>query len=478
MACPNRQNQRRRPIFFFLAVGLALCAGSADAAQNAPAAPAGAASSDAVFDAQKAAFDALQEADRRAIQDALVWTGDYNGVVDGAFGKRTRDSILSYQGNIKAPTTGIIDAAELARLVATAQKAKDAVKFQIVADEKTGVRIGAPLKILDKHVATASGSRLMKSDGSITLDLVSLSGADANLAAVYARLTADAPGKKIALKLSRPDFIVVSTEEGGRKAYSRFAKAPTNAPDPNVVRGFSLAYPGQSADFDRIALAIADSFEPFPTGTAAPTIASTTSPSAGPSGGLAASGLIVAAGEALSAIGSGDCPHPSVDGKPGKYLHEDKQTGLSLIGASVMMDGAVAAPALAPISDDLVALSYGVDDAGGNSVLDVAAATPLAQAAGDPRPLLLASLSASAVGGPVFDRKGSLVALIARGAPAPKLVAGVSPLSPHPAIAEADIQRFLGAANVATAESGAAAAISAGRLAAEKRAFVVFIACN
>jgi peptidoglycan hydrolase-like protein with peptidoglycan-binding domain len=477
MTSPGKQNRRRVALIFFVAVNLAICANSALAAQNAPAAqpsaPAG--SSDPVFDAQKAAFDALSEADRRAIQDALVWTGDYNGVVDGAFGKRTRDSILAYQANIKAPTTGIVDAAEVARLVATAQKAKEAVKFQIIADEKTGIRIGAPLRILDKRVVTGGGSRLAKADGSITLDLASLSGADANLAALYGRLTADAPGKKVAFKLSRPDFIVVSTEGGGRKTYARFAKAPANGSDPNVVRGFTLSYPAQSSDFDRIALAIADSFEPFPAGASRPTVTSTP-PSSGASVGLAASGLIVASGEALSAIGSSECPHPSVDGKPGKYLHEDKQSGLSLIGASVMTDAAVAAPALAPLSDDLIALSY--DETGGKPILDVTAVTLLAQTAGDQQPLLLAALGASAVGGPVFDRKGALVALIARGAPAPKLVAGVSPLSPHPAIVEADIERFLGGVNVATGNSGGVAAVSAGRIAADKRALVVSISCN
>jgi hypothetical protein len=449
--------------------GVALCA------QNAPSsAPA---AGDPVFEAQKTAFEALSPNDRKAVQDALVWTGDYNGIVDGAFGKRTRDSILSYQATIKTPTTGIVDAAGIARLIETSQKAKDGIKFQIFIDDKTGVKIGAPLKILEKRIATGAGSRLAKSDGSIVLDLASVSGGEANLAAFYTRLSADEPGRKIALKFSRPEFFVVSAEEGGRKVYSRYAKAPSDAPDPNLVRGFTLSYPAQSADFDRIAVAIANSFEPFP-GAIAPQTAAA-SPAAAPAkAALSASGLLVASGQALSAIGAAECPHPAVDGKSGKYLREDAQSGLSLIAANVAADAPGAAPILGPLSDDLLAITYGLDDAAARPVLSVTAASPLAQTAGGARPLLLTSLGAGAIGAPIFDRRGALVALVARATPAPKLVAGVSPLAPHPVIVAADIERFLSEADVALGKPSDGAARTAGRIAAEKSALVVTIACD
>jgi peptidoglycan hydrolase-like protein with peptidoglycan-binding domain len=232
-------------------------------AQNAaPPSP----SVDPVYDSQKAAFETLSEADRKAIQDSLVWNGHYLGVVDGVFGKRTRDAIVAYQTSVKAPATGTVDAAQLASMTSAAQKARAAVRFQTFTDDKTGVKIGAPLKILDKRVAGDSGGvRLMKADGSITLDLTSTSGSDAKTGMLYAALIADAPGRKITLKVNRPDFFVVSGEEAGRKFYERMAKAPTGSPDPSAIRGFRLVYPdSQSADFDRIGVAIADSFDPFP----------------------------------------------------------------------------------------------------------------------------------------------------------------------------------------------------------------------
>ena len=121
----------------------------------------------------------------------------------------------------------MINAAQLAAMTGAAQKARAAVRFQLLTDEKTGVKIGAPLKILEKRTANdAGGSRLMKADGSIVLDLSSVAGGDAKLAMLFAALTAEAPGRKITLKINRPDFFVVSGEEGGRKIYERMAKHP------------------------------------------------------------------------------------------------------------------------------------------------------------------------------------------------------------------------------------------------------------
>jgi hypothetical protein len=469
-----------RGLWSALLIGAALAAGAETAlavqAASPPPAPA-ASATDQVFESQKTAYDALSESDRRAIQEALVWTGDYNGVVDGAFGKRTRDSILAYQASIKTPTTGVIDAAQLASLVATVDKAKAAVKFQIVADDKTGVRIGAPLKLLDKRAGPGAGTRLMSADGATTLDLAAVGGAEANLAALYARLSADAPGRKVTLKLSRPEYFVVSGEEGGRKFYARYAKAPATWPDPSLIRSFTLAYSAQSTSFDRIGLAIANSFDPFPTTPLANAATAAAAKPAPPKPALAASGLVVAVGEALTAIDSAECPRPSIEGKAAKYLREDKQSGLSLIGAGFAQNAA-SPLVLGPIGDDLVALTYAADEAGAKPALEVAAIAPLAQTKEDARPLLVASLPQNAAGSPVFDRGGALVAIVARPAVEAKTVAGVTPLAPHPVIAAADIERFLTGADIAIAKPNGTTASVAGRIAADKRALVVAIVCN
>ena len=77
-----------------------------------------------------------QKSTRKAAQDALVWLGFYNGVVDGDFGRGTRNAILAYQASVKAPQDGALSALEVQALLASAQKARDAVGFQIVSDAK------------------------------------------------------------------------------------------------------------------------------------------------------------------------------------------------------------------------------------------------------------------------------------------------------------------------------------------------------
>ena len=210
--------------------------------------PAGLTASDAAFASQKAAFLALPEATRKAAQDALVWLGFYNGVNDGDFGKRTRDAILAFEASVKAPADGLLSPPALKALLTAAQKARDAAKFQVVTDPKSGARIGAPFKLI-----TAGAG--------IKLEFASSDNAD--LGALYARLSAPSPTRKVIYKAIKPDaFFVVSGQDGATAFYTRFDKnAAANPP----LRGFNFAYPAaEAARLNRIAIAVANSFEPFP----------------------------------------------------------------------------------------------------------------------------------------------------------------------------------------------------------------------
>ena len=235
-------------IAFALALGLVSPPTSAQAPPAAPSAD------DAAMAAQSAAFMGMPEATRKAAQEALVWLGFYVGVNDGDFGKRTRDAILAFQASVKAPADGALSAPELKALLAAAQKARDAAGFQVVSDPKSGARIGAPRKLLSSR----AGARL---------DFAA--NADADLGALYARLSATTPARKIAYKVIKPDtFFVISGQDSATKFYTRFDKNATANPP---VRGFTFAYPAsQSATLDRVAIAIANSFEPFPESAAAP----------------------------------------------------------------------------------------------------------------------------------------------------------------------------------------------------------------
>ncbi len=419
--------------------------------------PAPSSADDAAMAAQKAAFLALPEATRKAAQEALVWLGLYVGVNDGDFGKRTRDAILAFQASLKAPADGTLSAPQLQALLAAAQKARDASGFQVVSDPKSGAKIGAPLKLLNART-------------SVRLDFAS--SGDADLAALYARLSTVTPTRKVAYKAIKPDaFFVVSGQDGATTFYTRFDKNTTANPP---IRGFTFAYPAsQAAQLNRVAIAVANSFEPFPELAAAPAASAAVSaaappaPSSGPPTAVpepAATALVIAPGKALTALKAADCPNPTVAGKPVRIERADAATGLMMLAGDFAWDGE--APRLGGPAQDLVVLGF----AGQRR-----AASSASVAGGETWPVVIAAVDKSTSGGPVFDRRGALVGLVAPIADEPKRVAGIALAAPHALIAPEAVRAFLGGGEPA---SGSAAPLSAGDIAARERHALVAVFCQ
>jgi len=419
-------------------------------AQTPPALSAPAA--DAAFAAQKSAFLALPLATRKAAQDALVWLGFYNGASDGDFGKRTRDAIVAFELSQKAAGDGVLSAPQLQALMSAADKARAAIGFKVVSDPKTGARIGAPAKLMGKP-------------GGARLDFAS--SADADLAKLYSRLSAETPTRKVAYKAMKPGvFFVVSGQDGAAKFYSRFETSQGASPP---VRGFTFAYPAaQGAQLDRVAIAVANSFEAFPGQPSASVPSTGPSPtSGGPPAPIAkafATALVIAPGQALTALTPADCPNASIGGKPVRFERADPTTGLAILSGDFGARGDP--PRLGALKPDLIVLS---------AAGDVVAAN-FASLTGDAaKPLVIASLEKGASGGPAFDREGNLAGLVAPIADEPKRIAGVALASRHPLIVPEAIGAFLGGGEM-TPEPGAQ--LSAGAIAAREKDAVVRVFCE
>ena len=442
---------KRAPAGLVFAVGLGLFSPLASA-QTPAAAPS---ADDAAMAAQKAAFMGLPEASRKAVQEALVWLGLYVGVNDGDFGKRTRDAILAFQASLKAPADGTLSAPELKALLAAAQKAREAAGFQVVSDPKTGAKIGAPLKLL----RALPGARL---------DFAS--NADADLSALYARLSAATPTRKIAYKAIKPDaFFVVSGQDGPVKFYTRFDKNPAASPP---IRGFTFAYPAsQTATLDRIAIAIANSFEPFPEARppapaskrrSAPPASSSASAPAVPQ--PAATALVVAPGKALTALKTDDCPKSDCRGQARQNRARRRRNGPGDTRRRFRLEWRSAPARLASAGSRRPRIRR-TARCGKLGLVHRRRGAPVVTAAVDK----------GASGGPVFDRSGALVGLVAPIAGEPKRVGSVALASPHPLIAPDALRAFLGAGEPA---SEGAASLSAGDIAARERKALVAVFCQ
>ncbi|MGO4573797.1 peptidoglycan-binding protein [Microvirga sp. 2TAF3] len=434
-------------------------------------------SADPALDAARAAFEALPEADRKAIQEGLIWSGDYSGVADGTFGRQTYDAIVSLQKNAKKSPTGVLSSVDRSALQASAQRAKDLAGFANVDDPRTGMRIGVPVKLLSKQSDNPSGgSRWQSADDKITLD-TRLAPPEATLQSLYDRNVAiQTPGRVVTYKVLRPDFFVITGETPAGKFYTRYASGTAG------IRAFSVGYDKSLApQFDRIVVAIANSFVPFPA-TSAPAAtaqANAPAPAASPAspapqaamgGGraLIGTGLAVGARQVLTTAPVDRCKDarvrdltPQQIGGKGPFLLEFAQD----LGAKPI---ALGNNPMTPGARVLI-VAY-ADDGEGNRL------TATAGLAED-RPTFTAPLQPGASGAPVLDMHHGLIGLVGPVSADGRKIAGIMPSARYAFVTTSELGKAFPGIGMKDTEP-AAQVMSAADLVASMRQAVVPITCG
>src|SRR5690349_22197543 len=76
--------------------------------------PAQKAEQKAAVDAIAASYTAIPLAERLAIQSDLVWTGDYNGLINGEFAERAIAAVKAFQKRHGSKETGVLNQPERA----------------------------------------------------------------------------------------------------------------------------------------------------------------------------------------------------------------------------------------------------------------------------------------------------------------------------------------------------------------------------
>ena len=452
---PRAQAPRGHHVAWLLAMLLAN--GAADA-QDRPAPlrpppkpPTAGAPADPAFETAKTAFEALPEADRKAVQEALVWTGDFNTVVSGAFGRRTFEALKAYQA--RSGGSDPLDPRGRGVLLAAGAAARTAARFRVAVDSGSGAILGVPERLLARRTALPAGTRWQSQDGRVTLESRAFPPDTETLDALFEKATAPLPGRKVTYKLRRPDAVVVTAETGPGLSYIRYAAGPQG------VRGFLFGYDRTLApEVDRLVIAVANAFEPFPDPAgAAPTVRLPAGPgtapaarSAGPPpaaqtvaplpaaslapASAAGAGLTVAPSRVLTASALLDgCPLPRIGGAPARVLATDP-AGLALLdapGAPAPLRPAIHAES-SPAEVGVLALAPGVDGI---------QAAPGEVHGGS----VIAALQPGSAGAPVLDRSGALVGIVARYPAAPRRVAGVVPPARLELVTARAVSAFLAA---------------------------------
>lgn len=406
----------------------------------------------------RAAFEALEAAERRAIQDDLVWTGDYVGTVDGVFGPRTFEAIVSWQRSMRLPQSGVLSAADRAELAAQAQAARNEVGFALVDDPRSGARIGVPQTLFSKRSDSPppnGATRWQTPDEGVTLDTRVFAPGEADLAGLYERLTeARIAGRTVTYSVLRENFLVVTGETAEGKFYVRYDFAPDSGAG---IRGFSIGYAKTLApSVDPLVLAIANSFDAFPTGAAAPVARLASPPTSAPY----ATGLVVGPDAVLTSASIDACARLRIGDSE---VRERRPAGADALILTVAHGRDFIAPpvANAPPSGEAVALA-----SSGQGYLAVVPGS-----LEDGR--FFAALQPGAAGAPVFDREGALVGLVLDVAREPVRIAGVAPPSSVTLVPAGSFADAL--AGAPSADAGER--WTAGRLSQTYRGSVVALVC-
>jgi len=406
-----------------------------------------------------AAYAGMPPAERMAIQNDLIWVGAYNGTATGEFGPRAVAAVKAFQKDNGGRETGVLLPVERTALAAAARTKQEAVGWNVLGDQPTGMRLGLPLRLLGLAGPIKDGSRYRSPRNDVQIETFKVAAPGIMLAAVFEQQKKEPAGRQVDYSVLRPDFFVVSGLQGQKKFYVRAEMKS------GEMRGFTVLY-DQALDktMEPVVVAMSSTFMAFPTGAlAVPPPPPKTEYSTGII--LDAAGHILAARDTTSG-----CYVITTGLGPADRIADDKDTGLALLRVYGASDPhAIAFANGAPPSPDitLVGIADPQVQGGGDAVSAVRAR--LGDGAGTAtRPIAPAPVLGFS-GAAALDAQGHLVGMVSL---KPALVAGPPPAAaPAALVARELIERFLGRENVAPAASSGAGLDAA-------KAAVVRIICS
>ena len=205
-------------------------------------------------------YNAIPVTERMSLQSDLVWTGDYNGLINGEYSERLVAAVKAFQKRTKTKETGVLNLQERAALTTSAKPKQDEVGWKLLDDPATGARIGVPGKLVPQTSQGKSGTRWASAQGQLQVETFRV--ANTTLEAAYEQQRREPTGRKPAYNVIRPnEFFVVSGTQGLKKFYVR------GAARDGEVRGVTILYDqAEEGTMDPIVVAMSSAFLPFGNG--------------------------------------------------------------------------------------------------------------------------------------------------------------------------------------------------------------------
>jgi hypothetical protein len=191
-----------------------------------------------------------------ALQDALVWTGHYDELADGAIGQKSISAITEFQRTQGWTATGDLDPSQKVRLLQIAEARRRQVGFEVINDPRAGMAIALPTRLLATRTDTPHGSRYASADGQVEIYLAQFDPTEQTLSSLYSTVVSSNSMAGITFKLLRRDVFFVAGFDQRRDFYHSARMVG------NAVRGLTIAYPRERAvTFGPIVVAMANSFK-------------------------------------------------------------------------------------------------------------------------------------------------------------------------------------------------------------------------
>lgn len=156
---------------------------------------------------------------KRRVQEALVYLGGYNALIDGDFGPRTAEAVRVYQGRQSVEQTGTLTEEQEAALLDEADLLRARYGMKTIEDRGGGYRLSYPSGLLPGGgPIAANGKRFVTKDGKGELLITSSNDGDPDkFSTLFDQLLAD---YEVEYRRLQDDwFVVAGQAEQGRIIY-------------------------------------------------------------------------------------------------------------------------------------------------------------------------------------------------------------------------------------------------------------------
>lgn len=197
-----------------------------------------------------------EESDLRIVQYLLLWTLDYQGQLDGQHGPVMQQATRDYQRRIGTQPNGIMDQAQLKKLLEDAKAAVEKAGYGYVVDQVTNSSVALPQALFTSVARIKGGTRYATSDGQI--EVLSHQVSDLTLTQLYRAHIEPLDKSSLMQNSFRGASFILSWATGNHQTIERYDD------QHGEVRGIKIKFDRNTrSNFYPIAVAMINDFLPF-----------------------------------------------------------------------------------------------------------------------------------------------------------------------------------------------------------------------